>query len=89
MKRAVVFVAGLLAGVSLVVACGQGSHSNAATTSECTTWEVYPFVASELPQDPFTYSAGSGTRTDNANMLPSGWEPFAADASIWGRHCKQ
>ena len=80
-KRAVVFVAGIAAGIVFVIACshmGAGVDANASPT-DCGTWQVsYQDLS----------SPGSGTDT-----LPAGWEPFAAAGSGssyfrgWARRC--
>ena len=89
MRAAILFIAGLAAGIGLVVACDQnGVGVDAgrpvdASPSDCAVWQVANMRAHPVDT--------TGTPSD----LPAGWEPFSAfggstpdTANIYVRRCR-
>ncbi len=95
MRRILLFVAGLVAGMAFVLACetGRGRVTDAgsdihvaagrdahANPNDCTTWQV-------------AYLAGQSVGPAGAPLtLPAGWEPFVAygmgsPADLFLRRC--
>ena len=91
MRRAAVFVLGVVAGVALVVACGQSGtglgHANAAP-NDCGTWQ-YVGIPSDLSTVSVSISGADGKQFSiDAIELPSGWEPFGIGTGAYMKRCK-
>jgi hypothetical protein len=98
MKRAMVFAAGVAAGISIVVACGQAGKNASASPSDCGVWQA-TFIQQPYadPANVASYQITDTTKNPPAPYpfqfsyadFPAGWQPFAYAADGWAiRRCK-
>jgi hypothetical protein len=84
-----VFVAGVAAGVALVVACNQTKNAS-ASPNDCAVWQ-YAEVNDLINRGQVTFvTIGTFNVEPVAATETPGWEPFAAqaDGGVLVRRCK-
>jgi hypothetical protein len=88
MKLGAIFSAGLLLGITLIIACGSAGRRAGASPADCAAW-IY---SSALPAENVTvdYTGANGVAQSIAAYESVGWEPFGVGftGSVYFRRCK-
>ena len=87
MKIGVIFAAGFVAGIAIVVACQNAGRRAGASPADCASWQYATGIPSL--RNNMTLTDSSGTPHTYVIDEVTGWEPFAVGLSdVYFRRCK-